>query len=912
MAIFEKENSPFQNGNYRHHLDNNWQNGNGEFDAVNHRIDGLGDTHYPNSNEVINACVDKNGKVFKSLSTRLDADQAIAENVALNLKSKAEKSDVEELFKNIIPGSPKGTFASLDDLRKLYPNGAAGIYVTTDNGHWYYYNSGWQDGGTYQATAVADNSITNQKLEGGITSNTVDKINTSSIDFNYLSLSGYRVTNGIYVDRSGRYGTDYIGVAFSDASDKLFIPLNMGADTNDLVFYFTHLATDYDSQPTLSIDFADKSYNKISNIYQHESTGSTLEGKLNIPFDDIPKNAKGIVLSVNVKATVQAYLYMYDPKIIPDEATRGNLTNYLYKMNNIIQGGKRFMNVVSLWNTSKGKVVNNDYFCHYIADSSTSNTSNAGIKIRGRVDPTRDAYISVTGSFLSNRTDNQQLDVFLMNSNGSPIIKAGKLIFIGKLDRKVIKTIQLKVTPAQMKQYGINGILYCGLGGKTSEIIVTDIQIGNQPFGEGLNYAVSKINSVNQGEESIGQPLDLIEKNDFIAVNELTAGTPQGVVDVNSGIVTEIQAFVSNAGDRKFYIGSLDQNSLLVNQRSFTLYLDAGLNQLDVTNQKIEINHGEQLFIDLKNEKVYVSSDEMPAFGQGLIQDESHTPSDANYSGYIFYETNNIVPLSYSVKNVDYLSATKNVENSVNLLNDRVVDLSKQNKAIISSPNGNKFRLTVSNDGALTAVKINPAVVRVFGNSITTHPMLQGIGMAASDKTKDWPAIFSNYVKTANATADFQKFSISNWESKTNSVDRDTVTVNEVVANIPENTDYVVLQLGDNVNTADKHSTFGADIKSLISAVKAKATHASVYLIGVWFTSFDDLISLEQSACDSLGATFVNINDLMTPDNQSAIGNVITLPDGTKYNVIDNGVVIHPGDKGHQAIANRLIAKLDF
>jgi len=39
------------------------------------------------------------------------------------------------------------------------------IYLLTSSGHWYYYNgSVWTDGGVYQATAVADNAITPNKL----------------------------------------------------------------------------------------------------------------------------------------------------------------------------------------------------------------------------------------------------------------------------------------------------------------------------------------------------------------------------------------------------------------------------------------------------------------------------------------------------------------------------------------------------------------------------------------------------------------------------------------------------------------------------------------------------------------------------------------------------------------------------
>lgn len=46
-------------------------------------------------------------------------------------------------------GSPKGVYTTLDELKAAYPNGTDGIYVVKSDNHWYYYNSGWQDGGQY-------------------------------------------------------------------------------------------------------------------------------------------------------------------------------------------------------------------------------------------------------------------------------------------------------------------------------------------------------------------------------------------------------------------------------------------------------------------------------------------------------------------------------------------------------------------------------------------------------------------------------------------------------------------------------------------------------------------------------------------------------------------------------------------
>ncbi len=53
---------------------------------------------------------------------------------------------------NFFTGSPAGTKASLAALEADFPDGEEGTYVTSDTGHWYFWNgSTWEDGGLYQA-----------------------------------------------------------------------------------------------------------------------------------------------------------------------------------------------------------------------------------------------------------------------------------------------------------------------------------------------------------------------------------------------------------------------------------------------------------------------------------------------------------------------------------------------------------------------------------------------------------------------------------------------------------------------------------------------------------------------------------------------------------------------------------------
>ena len=59
--------------------------------------------------------------------------------------------DIINLIANgVVDGSPRAVYGSLTDLQTAYPNGANGVYLTSDNGHWYYWNgTAWTDGGAY-------------------------------------------------------------------------------------------------------------------------------------------------------------------------------------------------------------------------------------------------------------------------------------------------------------------------------------------------------------------------------------------------------------------------------------------------------------------------------------------------------------------------------------------------------------------------------------------------------------------------------------------------------------------------------------------------------------------------------------------------------------------------------------------
>ena len=82
---------------------------------------------------------------------------AKARGVYNTLGDRLENFNTE--VRNIVSGSPKGTFSSSADLQSAKPNGDTGIYITTDNGHWWYWAGSWKDGGLYLSQPNSKNFL---------------------------------------------------------------------------------------------------------------------------------------------------------------------------------------------------------------------------------------------------------------------------------------------------------------------------------------------------------------------------------------------------------------------------------------------------------------------------------------------------------------------------------------------------------------------------------------------------------------------------------------------------------------------------------------------------------------------------------------------------------------------------------
>lgn len=117
-------------------------------------------------------------------------------NIVINSESEAST------YKEIIDGSPRGVYANLSALQTAFPTGTSGVYLTSDNGHWHYWNgTAWADGGVYQAVEIADGSVTPEKT------NFVENYSFNMLDKNKSIDGKKKIGNNINDDTGYFYNT---------------------------------------------------------------------------------------------------------------------------------------------------------------------------------------------------------------------------------------------------------------------------------------------------------------------------------------------------------------------------------------------------------------------------------------------------------------------------------------------------------------------------------------------------------------------------------------------------------------------------------------------------------------------------------------------------------------------------------
>ena len=213
--------------------------------------------------------------------------------------------------------------------------------------------------------------------------------------------------------------------------------------------------------------------------------------------------------------------------------------------------------------------------------------------------------------------------------------------------------------------------------------------------------------------------------------------------------------------------------------------------------------------------------------------------------------------------------------------------------------------------------KNNPAPSKMLfmGNSLLLG-MENSFGMCSSAPDKDYYHYVSTFISKINPKCEFYKLHGSGFEHSQTLVDFEKWwgTDPNVYTKMPakesftSDLDLIILQFGDNINTAEKFDTFKKDGDAFIERVRACSPGARILLVHGWYSRepvYSDIVSL----CERWGLEQIDIRDLRTRENEAHGRESFVSVDGSQKPVKETWIT-HPGDRGMKLIADRIIERL--
>lgn len=247
----------------------------------------------------------------------------------------------------------------------------------------------------------------------------------------------------------------------------------------------------------------------------------------------------------------------------------------------------------------------------------------------------------------------------------------------------------------------------------------------------------------------------------------------------------------------------------------------------------------------------------------------------------------------------------RNIQNKFSQIESDVA----QNRLIVTSPNGTKYKIKVDNSGNLSTSPISLVAQKglFIGNSLLngfgTH------GMASYNTQDDYYYLVNQYLLTKNANYTSTKISGTDWESAINNNQTNNFITNILTPAMTSDTDIVFIQLGDNCNTTEKINFIPTKAPMLIDAILNINPNATIYWIASWYNNSTKQTYLT-SVCNDYNIKYINIAPLSIPENQAYIGYEYVDSNNQVKTISSAGVASHPSSVGMQAIANKIIAEL--
>ena len=212
-------------------------------------------------------------------------------------------------------------------------------------------------------------------------------------------------------------------------------------------------------------------------------------------------------------------------------------------------------------------------------------------------------------------------------------------------------------------------------------------------------------------------------------------------------------------------------------------------------------------------------------------------------------------------------------------------------------------------------VPIIPQKVLFIGNSILLG-MFNTYGMCATSPQKDYAYLVQQKILKHNAECTFSKLHGSGFEHAESleafeawfAHDANIYTGKPARESFSEDLDLIFIQLTDNVNTEEKKANFEKLADIFIECIKELSPRARIIWVHGWYNkknTYNKFLEL----CERWSIERVDVSDLRKKENESYSGQISWHPENGEVTVKDTWIT-HPGDKGMQEIAKRMLAAI--
>lgn len=850
----------------------------------------------------------------KGLSTN-DYDNTEKAQVATN---KNDIVTIKTQVASLASGSPKAValVSQMTDTTKNY------VYTGTESGYmsgnWYYYNgSAWVSGGVYQSSGIADDSIKDRH----IVSIMMDKVNN-----NFVSLSNFSKWNGGDAD------------IITINTDTLSFGKNTSGNSGIVSSFIDLSAVTYDKL----IVKVNASFTSDWNFYLFNSSGAYVASKGYLTNGEttieLPRSyLQGLSLSTGFKICIAC---ANSGKTLTISSLTLNLNGYKKDLNTIVSDiYDKFNEPVS--NIEDEAVTLSKLSSDVLYGSNIKSTqfNNFPNRFDGsylteviQADGSILATVTTTGKNPSLESANINTNIECKNGKEFWCYFKGKTTLIGSTAKfyayrgDTFASISSSITFTLTKEYAlykgkitINADIPSGVacylllvisGGVGATLQYNYVNWSEEkPFEDITGVSRNLIDNIGYLEETkLAQMIDFSDSTKYTSTTVIGYHLVTSSMKSNGdNIIKNLSVYAETAGTYNFTIGQIDQNNLVVPSSTFILTCVVGYNEFNLEDKCYNVPVNNQVFMDISSlNKLYNPIDTKLKTINTLVQDETHVIT-GSYNGMTMYSSDYMIPFGYTLINKSIKNRIETLEDDVKALEEDVNTINnKSNEVILTQPNGTKFSLMVDASGNLFLGNYYPKKVVFLGNSLLMST--GGIGMCASDQYHDYYYLVKKYLTDFYSSLVCNRYSGTSWEGLTTSADRLSWLNATATSYFSNDTDLVILQLGDNINTTEKLATFESDSIALVEWIRTKCPKAKVLWVSGWFTTTEKQTYIKQ-ACKKRGAMFVDISQYNSDYKYKGyVGQVRTYPDGTTYTLTssDTGIIAHPGDLGMQKIADTI------